>query len=622
MPNLAALHDRESVAIAPPDTWAIDTVSLSENPQPIAYPTSLKWITRLNHGYGSTGTLPHPDMYNWFAQKVAAYVAGSSGCRRWVIGNECNLRREWPDHAPIYPWHYAACFKICRDAIHALPGHASDEVLVAASGPWNDECKYEGNPKGDWITYFTDVLSLLHGEFDGYALHSYTHGYDVNLVTSTARMDAPFQNRYYNFLCYRDYCDAIPLEYSHLPAYITEANGDGPWQAVGLMPAMLGEIDFWNRSNNAPLIHCVAFFRYPRHDHFYIEGRDDVIAEYRAAVEQGYHSPIPSPIPEPPLPPDGEWIPELPISDREIDPVLAARGVEFDFISPPAGTGYWRITFAEHLNEEEADAAGPDHHILGRVIDDGKQVAGVELRVEWPSGHTTVISKVAQHILGWNYDFPMSSSLNEFSIWVDDGNPSDKAMGIGMGAHGNPSIHTSTFIDFEYTIAERPIPPIEPPIKPPVELAPLLWPVDGPITDDFGTPPARFGCIGHNGMDIACRLDTPVLSIADGLVVYTGEDVSYGRYCRVWHKALHFQSFYAHLESIGVRVGQAVQRGQTIALSGSTGNSTGPHVHFELRGSDSDGNYLDVTYGYPKGRFNPRDAYLLTGSPLGPGAGR
>ena len=46
-------------------------------------------------------------------------------------------------------------------AIHALPGHAQDEVLIAGSGPWNNELKYQGNPNGDWITYFTDVLSLL-----------------------------------------------------------------------------------------------------------------------------------------------------------------------------------------------------------------------------------------------------------------------------------------------------------------------------------------------------------------------------------------------------------------------------------------------------------------------------
>ena len=95
--------------------------------------------------------------------------------------------------------------------------------------------------------------------------------------------------------CYRDYCDAIPEGYLHLPAYITEANGDGPWQAVGLMPAMLGEIDWWNSSNNAPLIHCVAFYRLPRYDHFFIEGRDDVIHEYESAVQLGYESPHPPP---------------------------------------------------------------------------------------------------------------------------------------------------------------------------------------------------------------------------------------------------------------------------------------------------------------------------------------
>ena len=251
-PNLAGLHDIESSTIAPPDTWLIDTVALSDNPPPKQYPGSLHCIARLNWGYGSGGTLPLPSVYDAFAQLVAKYVNGSTGCRRWIIGNETNLRREWPDGQPIYPWHYAACYKLCRDAIRSLPGRMRDEVLIAAPGPWNDECKYEGNENGDWVQYFKDQIKNIGYFCDGFSLHSYCHGYDVSLVTSTARMDHPFEDRYYNFLCYRDYLQAVPDELKAAPAYITEANGDGPWQAVGLIPAMLGEIDHWNRSGDLP----------------------------------------------------------------------------------------------------------------------------------------------------------------------------------------------------------------------------------------------------------------------------------------------------------------------------------------------------------------------------------
>jgi murein DD-endopeptidase MepM/ murein hydrolase activator NlpD len=461
--NLAGLHDLEGSAIAPPDTWLLDTVALSDHPQPKRYPTSLNIIARLNWGYGSSGTLPLPSVYEAFAQKVAQYVSGSRGCRRWIIGNECNLSREWPDNQPIYPWNYAACYKLCREAIHALPGHQQDEVLIAASGPWNAELKYNSNKDGDWITYFTDVITLIGAACDGYSIHTYTHGYDVNLVTSSARMDRPFQDRYYEFYTYRDYCEAIPPNLRHLPVYITEANGNGPWQAVGLMPAMLQEIDTWNHSK-LPKIASVIFYRYPRYDQFYIEGRGDVIAEYQTAVARGYQSPgiepmpptPPTPTPEPPQPPTPD-----PEPARDIDPRLIARGVEFDFVTPPKGVGYWRITKAQWL-DHAASQVGPDHHILGRIVKDNVETPGVTLRVWWPSGTTTVTSKRDDPNATYNYDYGMGPSLKEYTIQVSDGNPSDQAAGIGMGKDGNPREHTSTWINFEWTISEGMTPPLPP----------------------------------------------------------------------------------------------------------------------------------------------------------------
>lgn len=120
-PNLCGLHDREGAAVAAAGTWLVDTIALSENPTPPTYSAAVNWIGRLNFGYGSTGTLPNSNQYNEMAQRAATYVAGSYGCSRWQIGNEPNLSREWPNGAPIYPWHYAACFKLCRQAIRALP---------------------------------------------------------------------------------------------------------------------------------------------------------------------------------------------------------------------------------------------------------------------------------------------------------------------------------------------------------------------------------------------------------------------------------------------------------------------------------------------------------------------
>src|SRR5262245_42993120 len=150
----------------------------------------------------------------------------------------------------------------------------------------------------------------------------------------------------------------------------------------------------------------------------------------------GYYAPVPPgaedhpPQPQPPEPaPEPE--PE-PMPIRDIDPDLIARGVTFTYATVPDGTGYWRVVKAEWLDEAEADAVGPDHHILGDIRKENNLAADIPMLITWPSGSTHIISKHDQNA-AYNYDFPMTSSLNEFAITVADGNPSDKVSGIGMG---------------------------------------------------------------------------------------------------------------------------------------------------------------------------------------------
>jgi hypothetical protein len=295
MSNLIGVHDLEGIKLTPADTWILSLAALSENPAPINFNPAYHHICRVGWGYGSTGTIPKPDKDTEFLFRLSNYVQRSTGNRRWIIGNECNLPREWPDNQSIHPFRYAEFFTKCADVIHAISGHEKDEVLIAGSGPWNDQYRYAGNISGDWIKYFTDCIGAIPKEkIGGFSIHSYTHGYNRHLVMSEAMMNAPFQNRHFEFRTYRDYCIAVPESLAHLPIYLTEANGDGPWQAVGLMQEMAREIDYWNEGSESRKIKCLIFYRYPKYDSdikFNIQGKLDVEQEYLATVALGLKSP-------------------------------------------------------------------------------------------------------------------------------------------------------------------------------------------------------------------------------------------------------------------------------------------------------------------------------------------
>lgn len=116
------------------------------------------------------------------------------------------------------------------------------------------------------------------------------------------------------------------------------------------------------------------------------------------------------------------------------------------------------------------------------------------------------------------------------------------------------------------------------------EIRPEGWPVlTGFISSYFGerTDPFTGGEEFHEGIDFASPRGTPVLAVAAGVVTWAGPRDGFGNLVEINH-GNGFATLYAHNERLLVRVGQTVARGQTIALVGSTGRSTGPHVHFEV----------------------------------------
>jgi murein DD-endopeptidase MepM/ murein hydrolase activator NlpD len=106
----------------------------------------------------------------------------------------------------------------------------------------------------------------------------------------------------------------------------------------------------------------------------------------------------------------------------------------------------------------------------------------------------------------------------------------------------------------------------------------LIWPVDGVVVSGFGM---RWGRM-HEGIDIAVSYGTPIRAAASGTVIHAGWLGGYGNLVVVDH-GNGLATAYAHASAILVGVGQQVSQGETVSLVGSTGNSSGPHLHFEVR---------------------------------------
>lgn len=118
----------------------------------------------------------------------------------------------------------------------------------------------------------------------------------------------------------------------------------------------------------------------------------------------------------------------------------------------------------------------------------------------------------------------------------------------------------------------------------PTAETPNIWPVAGPISSYYGyrTSPGGIGSTFHEGVDIAGDYGTPISATAAGTVTQAGWVGGYGYLVEVKH-ADGIVTRYGHNSAVLVYEGQHVDQGSMIALMGSTGNSTGPHCHYEVR---------------------------------------
>jgi len=143
----------------------------------------------------------------------------------------------------------------------------------------------------------------------------------------------------------------------------------------------------------------------------------------------------------------------------------------------------------------------------------------------------------------------------------------------------------------------------------------LKFPVPrGVLTSPFGF---RWG-VFHKGLDIAAPIGQPVLACSEGQVLFTGRKENFGKYGRIvlldHGKGIYTQ--YAHLDQIFVKKGQKVKSGQKIATVGNTGNTTGPHLHLEVRVRNQ--MYNPLAYFTPSDLKGMQVAKRFTNSPMGP----
>ncbi len=117
--------------------------------------------------------------------------------------------------------------------------------------------------------------------------------------------------------------------------------------------------------------------------------------------------------------------------------------------------------------------------------------------------------------------------------------------------------------------------------------AELISPLENTaVTDVFGqrVNPVTGRAEEHKGIDLSAKLDTPVVACADGIVESCGTANGYGNFLKV--KGENYTYLYGHLNELKVQKNEKVRQGQIVALSGDTGQATGPHLHFELYKGD------------------------------------
>jgi hypothetical protein len=404
-------------------------------------------LVRLNHGYGTAGTIPHSSQYDDFARRCGNFVQASPGCHIWIIGNEMNLANErpgGPSGQVITPELYATCFRKCRDEIRRRPGRTDDQVVVGAVGPWNTQTKYPGNQRGDWVRYLADILDLLGNEVDGVSLHTYTHGQEPHYVFDNATMGPPFQDHHWHFRAYRDFMAAIPAALRDRPVYITETDQYTAWRNAntGWVRNAYQEINDWNQDSGNQPIQALILFRWiignpndPQQVGWAIENKSGVQDDFRDAMNNEYRVVLP------PVQPDyrASWL-EVNAPGRMERGAVVQFGVTVrnDGRSTWANTGSRAVRLGYHWIDAEGKATEGQRTDLPQPVAAGETVTlpKVIVRAPFEPGYLTLELDLVEGTSNWFGDQGSPTWRQEIQVgpryrvaWLEVGAPSQGMVG-------------------------------------------------------------------------------------------------------------------------------------------------------------------------------------------------
>ncbi len=143
---------------------------------------------------------------------------------------------------------------------------------------------------------------------------------------------------------------------------------------------------------------------------------------------------------------------------------------------------------------------------------------------------------------------------------------------------------------------------------------------DFPVTQTYGNNPqyySQFGLAGHEGIDFGTPTGTPILAPFDGIILRdTFDDKDYGNFTVVWDPKQLCAVWFCHLQDVTTKAGDTVTKGQVLGHTNNTGNTTGPHLHFNFVETDANGNRLNMDNGY-QGFLNALDPSLVSWQLLG-----